>query len=379
LNAAGSLISFENSTATNATMQSGGLTYNDVAFAATGAGNSILAGNSTFRDLLVSATGGGSFQCSATINVRNVDFTGFVGTWTGGGQWSFSGNLTLSPAMSVTSTTNLFFVGTGAQSIKSNGKTLGSVVRQNGIGGTTTLLDALVTTGQIQIENGTFDTGSFAVTCSALQLSEPGFGTRAFLAHASPTVTLTGTGTVLTTNGSVVGLTFDAGTSTFVVTSVGATLIVGAGLSLYNLTLNGGGGGSFTFNDAIAVTNALKVLSGPYTVVFPSTKTVSLGLAAFSATGSAGNLVALQASTPGVQATISSPGNDCISQYCSVKDIAVTGGARWFAGRLSTDLGNNNGWRFTDLYRRPQRDDAAPYSLPDADFDWELELPAGPP
>ncbi|HKR06054.1 MAG TPA: T9SS type A sorting domain-containing protein, partial [Bacteroidia bacterium] len=57
--------------------------------------------------------------------------------------------------------------------------------------------------------------------------------------------------------------------------------------------------------------------------------------------------VLMHSSSPGTQATISkSTGTICLN-YFIMQDINATGGASFYAGDYSTDLGNNTGWSFT--------------------------------
>ena len=98
----------------------------------------------------------------------------------------------------------------------------------NGTGGGWTLQDALDVNNNLTITNGTLAAGSYGVTIGS-NLSNSGS---------------------FTTSGTV---TFDA-------TSTGKT-ITSNGMSFYNLTFNGIGGG-WTLQDALDVNNNLTVTSG---------------------------------------------------------------------------------------------------------------------
>lgn len=68
----------------------------------------------------------------------------------------------------------------------------------------------------------------------------------------------------------------------------------------------------------------------------------------FISDGVAGNTCKFKSDTPGTPSTWSISKGDQIGTAVSVTDIHVTGGARWWAGRLGNDNGGNAGWRFTD-------------------------------
>lgn len=357
-NSSGSTISFENPTASTWSFNTGGQTFNDIAMAGAGSGTLNFAGpNCVFRDLAISNAAAAILGLNVTMSLRTLNFTGYNGSWNGTGQLSISGDLTLGAGMTVGSTGSLFFVATsGTQTITSNSVPFNTnLIRQDGSGGTTTLADAISTGGAFQLKNGTFDTASKACTFNAINLSLPaGFGVRQFNAGSS-LITLTNTGTVFTTNGSTTDLTWNAGTSTIFAsdTSASAKTVVGGGLTLYNLTLAGAGGGSCALNGAGTISNQLKVNAGPFTLIFPSAVTTTLGPAGLIATGTSGNVISVQSSSAGNQAIVSVPGSDIQCDFLNVRDIKGIGGARYFMGRNSTNSGNNEGCRFTDRYRSP--------------------------
>lgn len=73
--------------------------------------------------------------------------------------------------------------------------------------------------------------------------------------------------------------------------------------------------------------------------------------------GSSGNVRAIRASTTGTRFTLKKNGADAELDYLDVKDSAITGSVRWFAGTHSVDSGNNTlgptttgGWYFRELF-----------------------------
>jgi hypothetical protein len=273
-------------------------------------------------------------------NFNNLNFTGFSGTVS---TWGFSsitiyGNLTLSSGMTYTATATVSFEATSSKTITTNAKTLGQVTF-NGVGGTWTLQDALTSTGTITLTNGTLDTNGKAVSGSTF--SSNNSNTRALTLGAT-TLTCTGNGPSAFTIATTTGMTLSAGTSTISMTSASAKTFAGGGLTYYNLNQGGAGAltisGSNTFND-------IKNTVQPNTVTFTisTTQTVSN----FSLTGTAGNLITINSSTAGTQATLSKSSGTVSCNYLSIKDSAATGGASWYAGTTSTNVSGNTGWIFT--------------------------------
>ena len=75
-----------------------------------------------------------------------------------------------------------------------------------------------------------------------------------------------------------------------------------------------------------------------------TTNTCSL----FDAVGIVGNLCPFKSDTPGSPTTWSIAQGDQRCTGLDVTDVHVTGGGRWWAGRIANDNGGNAGWRFTD-------------------------------
>jgi len=83
----------------------------------------------------------------------------------------------------------------------------------------------------------------------------------------------------------------------------------------------------------------------PVTVTFAagSTQTVTR----FEVSGTSGNLVTLNSTSPGTQFTLYRATGLVSVDYVSLQDSAATGGAIWYAGANSTNVSNNTGWTFT--------------------------------
>jgi hypothetical protein len=110
-------------------------------------------------------------------------------------------------------------------------------------------------------------------------------------------------------------------------------------------TLNQGGSGALTIQQSNTFANISNTVQ-PATVTLTAgtTQTVS----AFSLAGTAGNLITLNTSSAGTQATLSDSSGIVSVSFVSVKDINATGGAIWDAPTTNgnIDAGNNIGWNF---------------------------------
>lgn len=138
---------------------------------------------------------------AATSNYKNLNFTGFAGTWNSAAAQTAYGNLTVSAGLTVgASTASLTFGGTsGTQFITTNGKTLNRPLAFNGVGGTFAFQDALtqgstraftVTNGTVQLKNGVTSTVGSFITSGTNQkfLQSTLAGSQATLSQASGTI-----------------------------------------------------------------------------------------------------------------------------------------------------------------------------------------------
>jgi len=165
---------------------------------------------------------------------KNLNFTGFAGTFTGysfGGNTIY-GNLTTSTGMSYSASTfaMTFAATSGTQTITSNAKTMDFPITFNGSGGTFQLVDALtsgsgrtmtLTSGTLDLNDKTLTTGLFSSSNS---------NTRSILFGTTGNITCSGTGTVWTTS-TITNFSY-TGTSTVNLTDSSSTLrsiIQGAG------------------------------------------------------------------------------------------------------------------------------------------------------
>jgi hypothetical protein len=293
------------------------------------------AGGTTSNAPNLSITAGASaLTFTSSSWFKNINFTGYTGTVSVTvSSINVAGNLTLSSGGTYTGLVTTF-VASGT--ITSVGKTLGSTT-VNGSGITVTLADAF-SGSSLGLTQGTLTTSNFNVTTSG-SFNSSNSNTRA-LNMGSSTFTV-GAGFILATS---TGMTLNSGTSTVTMTSALAKTFSGGGLTYYNLNQGGAGtltiSGSNTFNN---ITNTTQ----PATVTFTAgtTQTVS----SFGLSGTAGNLITINSTTPGSQFTLSDPSGIINAQYLSIQDSNATGGATWRAliSNGNVNAGNNTGWIFS--------------------------------
>lgn len=291
---------------------------------------------------------GGSDTITGGIRCRNLDFTGFSGAWSGSFQFIY-GDLIMSPSMTTTGTSPILFASTSAtpREITTNGVTFNFELRFNGVGGTWELQDDLnvSTIRAVRLENGTLNLNNKNITAGAF-FAWTGVKT---LNMGSGTITLTGTDatTGFTSAWDMqvrkAGLTVNAGSSTINMTSASAKTFAGGDFTYHNL--NQGGAGALTIQQSNTFANITNSVQ-PATITLTSGTTQTVG--ALNVSGTSGNLITLNASTPGSQATLSDgTGTNSVS-FVSIQDINATGGATWnaFLAEGNVDAGNNTGWDF---------------------------------
>lgn len=278
----------------------------------------------------------------SSARVRNLNFTGFSGTLAAGLKYIY-GNLTFSVGMTLAagaSALTLRNVTSGSTStLTTNGKTINNPVTQDA-SGTWVLGDNLTInpTYGLTIDAGTFNANGKNVSIATL--SSSGTITRT-LALGTGTWTVSGSGTAwncaTSTNLTVTG------TATINMTSASAKTFAGGGASWP--TLNQGGAGALTIQQSNTFTNITNTVQpATITLTAGTTQTVS----AFGVSGTSGNLITLNSSSAGSQATLSdSSGTNSVS-FVSIKDINATGGSFWsaYTSNGNVDAGNNTGWDF---------------------------------
>jgi hypothetical protein len=305
-----------------------------------------------------------SFLIFAGSTAKNVDFTGFAGTWTSAGiaASTIYGSLTLSTGMTITASTNALTFGatSGVQTVTTNGKTVPFPLNINGSNGTVQLADAMViasanvlthTNGTLNLNGKTLTVGTAAgayttaagtkvLTFNGGTLVCPGTNTTAFN-NAAPTgfSTIAGTGSGRINMSGATAKTFVGGGSTFncALWNTGAGALTISGNNAIDTVTSSSGALSITGNNTITtLTNNTQPVT--YTFTTGTTTTITN----FNVGGISGSLVTL---TGAGAYTLSKASGNALGQYMSLTNANATGGASWYAAN-STNVSGNTGWTF---------------------------------
>jgi hypothetical protein len=293
---------------------------------------------------------GGTYQfrfgyTSGISSVRNLNFTGYAGTWSGLlGDAYIYGNLIMSATMLVGNSGSKFFAATsGTKTITSNGVSL-NLVEFAGVGGTWQLQDAMTVTQSTgtKFVNGTVDLNGKTLTTSVAKTET---GTKNITFNGG-TIAITTASGISWYNNSPTNFTTTAGTGTGTISMTGATAksFVGGG-STYNCTINQGGAGDLSITDSNTFNNITNTTQ-PASVIFSSGQTNTF-LSGFSLSGTSGNLITI-GSSASTNHTLSKASGTVSVSFCSISKSSGTGGATWQALTINgnVDGGNNTGWDF---------------------------------
>jgi hypothetical protein len=289
-----------------------------------------------------------SFAFNGTSNAggygvcKNLDLS----ACTAGANWTNNtltvyGNLTFGSAVTVNTSSGVmtFAASSGFQNITSNGVTVNFPidVAQTSGSGAFSFNDAFTSTSSLSSSgSGIFNSGSYNITANSfIQTS----GTTGLTGGGTVTITVTGSGTSWNvTSGSI---TFGFGATNCVINMSSGVSKTFAGFGQTYQILKQGGAGALTITGTNTFAD-IQASSLPSTIIFPASGTTTVS--AFTAKGTAGNLLTLQSSSAGTQFNISKSSGTVIVDYLSLKDSNATGGALWRAGLNSTIVSNVSGW-----------------------------------
>jgi hypothetical protein len=283
--------------------------------------NAIFDANSGGGTVTVQDGSGGSGFPPECANLTCTGFTGSIDS--SGNAINVNGDVTLSTGGDYTNL-GFYVISSTVCTLTSVGKSIYEINMDSEA--TVTLADDAYIDGSGLFLFGTFTTNNFNVTVDPY-------------CYIGGTMNM-GSSTFNASNGSWetdVVATINAGTSTI---NISGGAFVGGGKTYYNLNIGSSLDilGNNTFN---TISNSVQ----PITVRFDggSTQTVTN----FNVSGTAGNLVTLNSTSPGTQFTLSKASGTVSLDYLSIQDSNATGGAAWYAGTNSTNVSNNTGWIFT--------------------------------
>ncbi len=280
---------------------------------------------------------------AGNTGAKSINCTGFTGTLAGSAAITVSGSVTLAAAMTFTYSGGLTLAGTGT--ITSAGKTFLCPITINGSGITVTLGDALTNNsgGNFLVSTGTFNTANFNLTLSGSTIfNSSAVGNIRAINLGSSTVSIATSGSALSFAFNS-GLTFNAGTSTIVLSGTGAQINGGptnggVGVTFNNVQFTSTAAGthniisSNTFNN---LTVTAPSTAGVTQVTFDSQQTINGTL---STTGTAGNRrVWFRGATYGLAQTLTINSAPSLTD-ADFRDIYVIGTAAPISGTRIGDL-----------------------------------------
>lgn len=277
----------------------------------------------------------------------NLDTSGFTGTIAGTSTGiTISGSMVLGAGTTWSHNRTITFNATTAQTIRTNGVSIGSGPTFNGVGGSWTLLDDFLCPNTVTVTNGSFVSNGFSVTVSTFASNNSNVRT---VDLTDSLVILTNTTTATLWNfATTTNLTFISTGSTIRMTgsSTSTKTFAGGGLTYnnyHNATGNTGGvdfTGSNTFNGEFR-------LDPGRTHRFTAGTTQTFN-GPFIAHGTAASGISILSITAASHTLTKSSGSVSVS-YCTIARSTAEGGAVWNAtiSRGNTDGSNNSGWVFT--------------------------------
>jgi len=289
-----------------------------------------------------------TFLGTAGYTAKNVDFTGFAGSWTLSTDNTIYGNWKYSTGMTVTTAPNSLVFGAtigNTQIMTSNGKTTNTIKLTGG--GIVGLADPLTLSSDILVEAGTFNSNNYDI--STVRISSYTTTTTRAINLGSSIVTMSGLFRVNT-----IGLTFNAGTSTIAYTGTNSLTVENGsviGLTFYNFTnttmgpSNIGITGKNTFNNLTLPTSTST--SAIYTFANDIIVNGNLTIPTPQSNVNDDNKLVVASATIGNQVKITVNGQISSLTKIFFRDINAQGKwLPWVGDRLG-NISNNNNISFT--------------------------------
>ncbi len=281
----------------------------------------------------------GTDSVQIAVNIGSLNFTGFSGTWVNISSLTINGSLTVSTGMTVGSGTNGVAIG-ATGTITSNGKTLDFPLTISAPSSTVSLGDNLnLGLKTLSVIRGTFTTTASNFSITARALTSDTSNTRSILLNGS-TVTVGALAAGISFSfGST--LTFDAGTSSIIVTHPDGAISSNVNTIFYNVTFSSSSTGTRTITGNLTFNNLTLTASatGLSKLYLSGNQTINGTL---TCSGSSPTQRAyLFTPTLGTQHTITAAAIS--ADDCDFRDIILAGAAAGAAPTRAGDLGNNSG------------------------------------
>lgn len=294
------------------------------------------------------ATSTFTVTCTGALTCQslNVEGGGGVITFVNGTSPTFSinGPLRLNTSSSVWNTTGtITFIGSSDSEIRTNGTTLNSsiVINKATEFGYVPLVTALTTTGSVTVTQGMFYTLGYSLTATSLSSSNSNNRT---INLGSSTVTLSANAAVnfLTST----GLTFNAGTSTIVCSSLSAT-VTGGGMTFYDIQYTSTAGTTHALDNVLSARNVSvsgRTISGVASFIVTADTAIT-GTLTLSAGTNATMRTFVRSNTIGTARTLTCA-NVASLQDIDFRDITIDGAAAPVSGTRLGDCKGNSGITF---------------------------------
>ncbi len=315
------------------------------------------------QDNVIIITGSGTITGDMPRQGKDINFTGFTGTYAAGINTEVFGSYTLSSGMTWGAVASWGMSGRGSHTLTTAGKTFTSTTTFNGFGGTYTLQDPLTSTGSVQLFSGTLDTNSLNVTSLAFSSSST-TARSLILGTTTWTITQTTAATVWNMSSFALGSVSAASSTIIIGTASANTRTFAGGDQTYGTlqyTLAGSTGqlnisGNNTFNAGIGfsdTTNARTLgLAAGSTQTFGPSATLN------NIVGTSGKLMSVISTTAGTLASISKPRGGLLATttgYLSIKDVRVSQPYIFYIGANSTNVSGNSNVNFSTPIAAPYR------------------------
>lgn len=278
---------------------------------------------------------------TGNTGAASINCTGFAGTIAGTAAITVSGSVTLSAGMTYSHTGTMTFNGTGT--LTTAGKTF-SAISVNGVGITVTLGDALnISTRNLTVTGGTFNTANFSVTASFLSSSNSNTRT---ITLGSSTVTLSSTTLPLSFLTST-NLTFNANTSQITLSGAPSTLSFSAsGQTFYNVSFTSSTSGSISIRGANTFNNLTFTtpLTGITAIVLNDGDQTVNGTLTLGAANTAVRRIFIASGAVATPRTITLNGSLATLADVDFRDITAAGSVArpWTGTRLGNCGGNTD-------------------------------------
>lgn len=285
----------------------------------------------------------GSDTIQGLTNARDLDFTGFTGTYQVSAAKTLYGNLMVSPAVTITGYTGAitFASTTSTQRISTQSATIPFPITLNG-STTLQLVDSLTlgAGNTFTLTGGTLDLNGQALNIDNFTT---GVGTKSITFNGG-SITVTSSSATAWNNANPTGFTSTAGSWGGLIYMTGSTAktFVGGGAT-YAAGLLQAGAGNLTITGNNTFTNINTPTTGTH-VLFAAGSTTTL-TERFSPSGIEGSIVTIASTVSGSPFTLACNVGPVIVRNTLIRDSSATGTASFYAP-LSTNGGGNTGWQF---------------------------------